>query len=288
MTPDFFAYNQYRDHVIYKALAETEPVPEFKLVLEKLVLHEFDDYTFWKQFTTRETFYIRPYEIKLFRIIRKIFGLTFTARLLEGHEKEIQEYYSTYLNTLPDGAMKEKMREMIAQEKEREQYLLSQVREDKVAFISNIVLGLNDGLIELTGALVGFSLALQRTPLIALSGIITGISASLSMSASAYMQAHYEEGRNAKKAGFYTGISYFLVVGILVAPFLLLQNVVVALCTMLVLTLAIIFAISWYTTVLFERPFKRQFAQMFLFSVGVAAVAFGIGLLAHFIVGVPI
>lgn len=286
MTPDFFAYNQYRDHVMYKALAETESSPEFKEILEKLVEQEYDDYIFWRQFATQKTFHVRSHEIRLFKLIRKIFGLTFTAKLLEGHEKEMQGHYGDYLNTLTDESLKEKMKEMIVQEKEHERYLLSQVKEDKVHFMSNIVLGLNDGLIELTGALVGFSLALQKTPLIALSGIITGISASLSMAASAYMQAHYEEGRDAKKAGFYTGGSYLIVMGILVAPFLLLQSIVPALCIMLVLTLAIILVISWYTTVLFERPFRRQFTQMFLFSLGIAAVAFGIGLLSRVIVGV--
>jgi len=288
MTPDFFAYNQYRDHVMYKALAETEPVPEFKEILEKLVEQEYDDYVFWSQFARQKTFYIRPLEIKLFKLIRKIFGLTFTAKLLEGHEKQMQGHYGDYLNTLTDDALKGKMEEMIIQEKEHERYLLSQVKEDKVRFISNIVLGINDGLIELTGALVGFSLALQHTPLVALSGIITGVSAALSMAASAYMQAQYEEGRDARKAAFYTGISYIVVVCILVAPFLLAQSVTSALLCMSGLTLVIILAISWYTTVLFERPFGRQFIQMLLFSVGIAAVAFGIGLLSRFVVGIPV
>lgn len=288
MTPDFFAYNQYRDHVVYKALAETESSPEFKGILEKLVEQEYDDYVFWRQFAAQKTFRVPSYEVKLFKLIRQIFGLTFTAKLLEGHEKQMQGHYGDYLNTLTDEPLKEKMRAMIIREKEHERYLLSQVKEDKVRFMSNIVLGLNDGLIELTGALVGFSLALQQTPLVALSGIITGVSAALSMSASAYMQAQYEEGRNAKKAALYTGISYIVVVCILVAPFLSAQRIALALLCMLGLALVIILAISCYTTVLFERPFRRQFSQMFFFSIGIATVAFGVGLLARLFIGVSL
>lgn len=288
MTPDYFAYNQYRDHVVYKALAERELNPEFKKILEILVEQEFDDYMFWKQFASRTEFHVRPVEIALFCMMRRVLGLTFTARFLEGHEKEMQHLYSAYLETVTDPAMRRKMTELVAREREHERYLVSQVREDKVEFMSSIILGLNDGLIELTGALVGFSLALRSASLVGLTGLITGVSAALSMASSAYMQAEYEEGKNARKAALYTGCSYLVVVLLLVAPFFLLQSSLLAAFSMFAFTVAIIAAVSWYTSVLFERPFHRQFMQMFFFSVGVATVAFSVGLAARTVLGVSL
>ncbi len=53
--------------------------------------------------------------------------------------------------------------------------------------MSSVVLGLNDALVELTGALAGFTLSIQNSKIIALMGLITGISASLSLAASEYL-----------------------------------------------------------------------------------------------------
>ena len=55
-----------------------------------------------------------------------------------------------------------------------------------------MVLGLNDALVELTGALAGFTLAFRNTCLIAMAGFITGIAASLSMAASEYLSTKSE------------------------------------------------------------------------------------------------
>ena len=59
-----------------------------------------------------------------------------------------------------------------------------------------MVLGLNDALVEFTGALAGYTFALQNTLLVAMTGLITGVAASLSMATSEYLSTKSEE--NAK------------------------------------------------------------------------------------------
>jgi len=72
-----------------------------------------------------------------------------------------------------------------------------------------MVLGLNDALVELTGTLAGLTFALKNTRLIALSGLITGIAATLSMAASEYLSARTEqESSRALKSSLYTGGAY--------------------------------------------------------------------------------
>ena len=61
------------------------------------------------------------------------------------------------------------------------------IREKQLDYVGSIVLGLNDALVELTGALAGLTLALQNTRLIAIAGLITAIAASFSMAASEYL-----------------------------------------------------------------------------------------------------
>ena len=50
-----------------------------------------------------------------------------------------------------------------------------------------MVLGLNDALVELTGALAGFTLALNDNRMVGMAGFITGVAATLSMAASEYL-----------------------------------------------------------------------------------------------------
>ena len=48
-----------------------------------------------------------------------------------------------------------------SKEFQQEEKLLSQLQEERLAYAGSIVLGLNDALVELTGALAGLTLALQ-------------------------------------------------------------------------------------------------------------------------------
>ena len=51
----------------------------------------------------------------------------------------------------------------------------------RLEYMGSVVLGLNDALVEFTGALAGFTLALSDSRLTALTGSITGIAAALSI-----------------------------------------------------------------------------------------------------------
>ena len=56
MNPNIFAYNEYRDYVIYQSLAKIETNHEFKKILEELIEHEAKDFAFWKQFASTKKF----------------------------------------------------------------------------------------------------------------------------------------------------------------------------------------------------------------------------------------
>lgn len=151
----------------------------------------------------------------------------------------------------------------------------------RVEFLSSIILGLNDALIELTGALTGFAFAFQSNLTVATAGLILGVAAALSMASSAYMQARYEEGKDPAKAAIYTGVSYITVVLSLVLPFFIFRDILFALFVMFGVVLFIVFGLSYYTSVIFKRSFQKNLLEIFTFSVGVAGVSFVIGLVAR-------
>lgn len=284
---DRFAEDECRAHAVYSELAKSETDQKAKRLMGHLAEHEAEHYGFWLRFASKKKFAANRLEVLLMRVMRLILGLTFVTKLLERNEKEAIGKYAHFLKTTgkklgPQG------RKIIRDEMSHESGLRSMIKEERVKFISSIVLGLNDAMIELTGALVGFSSMLANPPLVAVTGLVTGVAASLSMAASAYMQASHEERKDARKAAAYTGVSYILVVLLLVAPFFLVSNVYMALLAMAAIVLVIIASISYYSSVIFERDFKQQFGKMLLFSVGVSIIAFLLGSIFRSISGISV
>ena len=216
-------------------------------------------------------------KIRWFVLLRRTFGLIFTAKFLENRERQTAKDYTEFLKKA-DEPLRKEVKKIIAHELEHEAKFIATIREDRLKFIGNVVLGLNDGLIELTGALTGFAFAFPDPRSVAILGIITGVAATFSMSASAAMQAKYEEGKNPATAALYTGIAYGLVVFLLVAPFLIFSDVRIALAAMGGTVLCIITGITGYGSVLFDRSFSREFFQMAFLSLGVAVVTFLLGI----------
>lgn len=152
------------------------------------------------------------------------------------------------------------------------------------------MLGLNDALVELTGSIAGLTFAMASTRLVALSGIITGVSATLSMAASNYLAERVDGNPNALKSSIYTGIAYLVTVVFLMAPYLILppDMYVAALVTMLVTVIVIIFFFNYYISVAKSLPFARRFGEMACISLGVALISFVIGILVKEFLGIDI
>ncbi len=144
-----------------------------------------------------------------------------------------------------------------------------------------IVLGLNDALVELSGALVGLTFAISSSRLIATVGLITGFAAALSMAASEYLSAKEEKKSNPLKASIYTGISYILTVLVLVSPYLFLENKYQSTAVMGILAVGIIACYTKYDSVIHKESFKRKFLEMFMISASVAVISFVFGLLVR-------
>jgi VIT1/CCC1 family predicted Fe2+/Mn2+ transporter len=154
-------------------------------------------------------------------------------------------------------------------------------------YAGSIVLGLNDALVELTGALAGLTLALQNTRLIALTGSITGIAAALSMGASEYLSTKSEEtAKSPLMASIYTGAAYIVTVILLILPYLLLDNYYACLGVTLAVAVTIIALFNYYISVAKDEPFRKRFLEMAGLSLGVAGLSFLVGYLIRSVLGV--
>ncbi len=263
--------NEISEHYIYQKLARIEKDAANRAVLEKIANDELNHYQIWKKFTGKE---VKPSLLKIwwYYLISRILGLTFGIKLMEKNEGGAQKNYKKIAEQIPQAA------EIEAEENEHEHKLISLINEERLSYVGSMVLGLNDALVELTGALAGLSLALQNPRMVALAGLITGIAASLSMGASEYLSTKSENGgKNPIKASVYTGIAYVFTVTALIMPFFFITQPLIALSVTLFTVMIIIALFTFYVSVAMELPFIRRFLEMALISLGVAAITFGIG-----------
>ena len=149
----------------------------------------------------------------------------------------------------------------------------------RLSYMSSVVLGLNDALVEFTGALAGFTLALNEPRLVALTGSITGVAAALSMAASEYLSTKSDATgeKHPLRAALCTGTAYLVTVAILIIPYLLFSNAVMALSVMLLAALTVIALFNYYYAVVRSESFRQRFFEMALLSFGIAGISFLIG-----------
>ena len=284
LTEKDFAIQTLRDYQIYLALAERETVPAFKDILLELAQTSKEQFGFWARKSGARGDDVRApgrLEIFFYRVMRVCLGLTLAVKYIVGRKEERVTTYKAYcVECTVDSDF-----HAIEAFSERLEAITGHIKEERVKFFSNVVLGFNDALIELTGALVGFSFALRDPKIISIAGLITGISASMSMAASAFLQARHENGRSPLKAALFTGVSYFVIALVLVLPFLMTESISDALTIMSVIIVVLVSAISFYSAVLLERRYLSQLGEMILLSVGVAGIAFLIGHLLNILIG---
>jgi VIT1/CCC1 family predicted Fe2+/Mn2+ transporter len=288
---DRFAEEEYEAYTIYRELAKIESNVKVKNLLKTLSKKELEHYRFWSKFSSKKSFSVNPLKILLVKIVRIIFGLVFIIKFLESGEGGAIEEYTNFMKKETGGWNKTNKRRLewiIDDENHHEKAFSSCIKEERIKFISSIILGLNDALIELTGIFFGLSFTLHNNILVAISGLVAGIAAALSMAASSYMQAIHEIRKDAKKAALYTGISYITVVFLLAAPFFFMNNSYNALILMFAVEIVIIATISYYTSIILGREFKIQFGRILLFSIGVAIIAFIIGSSLRLIMGIDV
>ena len=274
--------NEITEHIIYSKLSQSIKDKQNKEVLKQISDDEKRHYGFWKKYTNKD---VKPDKLKIwwYYLISRIFGITFGIKLMERGEEDAQVIYEKISEHVPSA------KQIVYDEDMHEQKLVNMINEDRLKYISSIVLGLNDALVELTGALAGFTLALQNTNLIGVTGLITGIAASLSMGASEYLSTKSEETeKNPAKAALYTSVAYVLTVFLLIFPYLILTNVYLCLGLALMDAIVIILIFTFYVSVAKELEFKKRFLEMALISLGIAALSFVIGYLVNTIFNVTV
>jgi vacuolar iron transporter family protein len=274
--------NEITEHQVYRQIAARLKEAHNRRVLEEIAADELRHYQQWKMYTGQEVSPNR-FQVWFFTLISRFLGITFAVKLMELGEERAQLNYAEIAAAIPESV------QIQADEHAHEEKLLDMLDEEHLRYAGSVVLGLNDALVELTGALAGLTLAFQNVRIIALSGLITGIAASLSMAASEYLSTRSEKtDKHPVRAAVYTGIAYVFTVALLILPYLLLDNEYIALAISLTTAVIIIAVFNFYISVAQGENFRRRFIEMAGLSLTVAALSFVIGYLIRIWLGVDI
>ncbi|MCH8906150.1 MAG: VIT1/CCC1 transporter family protein [Candidatus Heimdallarchaeota archaeon] len=270
-------------YYIYKKLAKRVKSDHNKKVIEQIAKEELTGYHTWKSITKLD---LKPskFTMKFYIFLNVILGLTFSIKLLEINERrgesrlnynEIQKFYPEEIA-------------LLNRPNPHEERLIALIDEKRLELMGSVTLGLNDALVELTGTLAGFTLALQDNEIIALIGLIMGFAASLSMGASEYLSNKTEGAEKPLQAAYYTSFAYVFVVIFLIFPFFLFSDPFISIGVTVLVALLIIFLFTFYVSVVKDFNFRQRFIEMAVISLGVATVSFGIGYLVKLSLGFDI
>lgn len=262
-------------HYTYQYLADKEKNPENKKLIQEIADDEYKHYKIWQHHTGKEV-KASPIEIAVFKLISIILGFTFTIKLMEKGEEDGLRDYMKLADVIPD------IHEVMRDEKRHENYLIGMLDEERLQYVGAMILGLNDALVELTGTIAGLTFAMMNNRLVAMSAIITGIAATLSMASSNYLAEKADGSPNPMKSSLFTGGAYLIAVILLVLPYLLLPSgmYIAAFIVMLVVVVLLILFFNYYISVAKSQPFFKPFIQMAAISFGVMIISYLIGILA--------
>ncbi|MEN8222233.1 MAG: VIT1/CCC1 transporter family protein [Acidobacteriota bacterium] len=275
-----FQKYEITEHLIYKKLAGKSKGDNRKVLLN-ISEDELKHYKVLRKYSGVD---IKPDKWMMFKytLYSMFLGKTFAIKLMEKGETKAKKNYEVLFNDVPE------TRSIIYDEDEHEKTLIATFDEEIVKHIGSMVLGLNDALVELTGALVGFTFALKSAPQVGVAGLITGIAASLSMASSEYLSTKAEDGINPLKSAFYTGIAYLLVVIILVSPYFIFTNYITAFTFTVTSVFLIILVFNFFISVVREISFKRSFLEMIIICSSVSLISFLVGIILRNTFGINI
>lgn len=151
-----------------------------------------------------------------------------------------------------------------------------------------IVLGMHDALVSQTGIIAGLAFSLADRYLIIMTSIISAVAAGLSMAASNYLAHKTCDNLHSFQAGIVTGSTYLGTSFLLVLPFFMTNNVRAAMASAFVIAILIILTCNLGLCHAHKRNFWKHSIEMLAICASVSIVAFIIGELAKYFLGIII
>ncbi len=269
--------DEWSDYTLYERLSKSvDSDSPFAGVLTQLSTTEHRHYEFWRKYVPDEEPRLARTKLYWVLFLRRFLGLTFATRYLDRHESNVAREYEGLEGIIPSED-RQAFDAMVADERDHEKAFALKVESSAVRYISFVVLGLADAIVEISGIHAGWLGFSEVTEIAGLAGIIAGGAASLAMASAAFAQAKQGFKGSARLSATYTGVSYFVTAIILATPYFLTKNMILALTASLTLAVFILAVATWYGIVIQQKGFLKDFLENLSFLFGTTIVVFALG-----------
>ncbi|WP_456369098.1 VIT1/CCC1 transporter family protein [Geoglobus sp.] len=315
-----FYREEFKDSLLYRTLADGERDEDLRREFIRIHTIEARHADFWRRFL--ESRGVRPERVRvgrlslwMVRLLRRI-SPALTSSLLEFNEMSaIIKYYDFFrAYELSDGE-REELREIIVDEIEHEKFFSGKKRLFGAENVRDMVLGINDGLVEILGVVTGLSAVyVSRPDLVGMSGLVVGVAGALSMASGSFISVRsqrqvnetrvrlkailrelrgesieVEEIRESElKSAIYTGTAYLCGVALPVIPYFIAETTAEALPLSLLLSAALLAIVGSLISLLSGIPLKKKAAEMLVAGMGTAFLSYLFGTLVASLFHVPL
>lgn len=185
------------DLSLYKALRDVTQ-PDVHNTLDELIKVETAHLAFWQRFFNLKLEQLdlgRRIKLSVMMLVCQLFGSTAVHLVLEAIEVHGVRKYLAVWRAYQGKPLAEALRGILMDEFKHEDVLVTALTQRKInpEKIRNIFLGLNDGLVEILGAVSGFFGAFGSTTMVLIAASTTAVAGALSMGAGAFLALNSEK-----------------------------------------------------------------------------------------------
>jgi vacuolar iron transporter family protein len=197
------------DLSLYRALHRIAPAAQ-RAILDQLIPIETRHHAFWQEFFKLDLPRLdwgRRLKLWLMVGVARLFGAPAIHLILEAIEVFGVRKYLTVWRRYEHGPLGTAVREVLEDEFKHEDAVVMAEGERQISpqRVRDIFLGLNDGLVEILGAVSGFFGAFANATTVLVAGVMVGVAGALSMGAGAYLAGSSEaevRGTDARRRRF--------------------------------------------------------------------------------------
>ena len=299
------------DLSLYQALRRISGDTESRRVLDELITVETQHLAFWQKFFDSHLTALdmgRRLKLQFMILACRLFGTTGIHLVLEAIEVHGVRKYLSLWTIYKDQPLGNALKGILMDEFKHEDVLVSQLTERKInpERIRNIFLGLNDGLVEILGAVSGFFGAFGDAATVLIAASTTAVAGSISMAAGAYAALNSEKEVQTTEflrrqflgeetapqmeeqpfgSAVVVGCSYFLGALVPVLPVLLGAN---SALLSLMTAGGIVILVSTLLAFLSGMDVTKRIALNLVIITIAVSVTYGIGLLAKQLWGISV
>jgi VIT1/CCC1 family predicted Fe2+/Mn2+ transporter len=185
------------DLSLYRALRGVAEGPQ-RDVLDELIVVETQHVAYWQRFFALEKLttldFGRRLKLRLIEAVCRLFGAGAIQVVLEAIEVHGVRKYLRVWKRFKDHPLGGAVRGILEDEFKHEDMLVTGAAERRInpEKVRNVFLGLNDGLVEILGAVSGFFAAFGNPIAVLAAGLTVAVAGALSMAAGAYVATSSE------------------------------------------------------------------------------------------------